>query len=121
MGSAGLIFLPLLRVLTRACATLVSTSLSSLLVNLVLERLRTPRRSSHTLPPSALPARGRREKHLLRTRLFKQTLCLRLGVMPRLSEMTTHPALESSSESISINLENCLGLIWLFICWKNPG
>merc|ERR1712179_853416 len=87
--------------------------------NLVLGRLRTPRRLSHTLLPSAPLARGRRERHLLRTKLFKPTLCSRLGAMPRLSEMTIHPALESSSESISINLENCPELTWLFICWKN--
>merc|ERR1712055_685120 len=117
--SAGHIFSPLLRELTRACATLVLTSQSSLLENLVLGRLRTPRRLSHTLLPSALLARGRRERHLLRTKLSRPILCLKLGEMPKLSEMTIHPALESSSESISINLENCLELTWLFICWKN--
>merc|ERR1711970_714815 len=117
--SAGLIFLPLLRELTRVCATLVLTSLSSLLESLVLERLRTPRRLSHTSLPSALLARGRRERLLLRTKLFKPTLCSRLGAMPKLSEMTIHPALESSSESISISLENCPELTWLFICWRN--
>ena len=65
-------------------ATPASTSPSLSLASLVPERLRTPRRSSHTSPPSAPLARGRRERPPLRTRLLPPTLCLRPGVTPRL-------------------------------------
>merc|ERR1712117_204463 len=117
--SAGLTSLPLLRELTRACRTLAATSLFLLLESLVLERLRTPRRSFPTLPPSALLERGRRERLPLRRRLLPPTLSLRPGVMPRLSEMTTLPDLVSSSVSTSTPLVSCLELTWLFTCLRS--
>merc|ERR1712131_553099 len=60
--SAGHTSLPLLREPTRACPTLAATSPSLLLESLEPERLRTPRRSFPTSPPSAHLARGRRER-----------------------------------------------------------
>merc|ERR1719167_496884 len=82
--SAGLTSLPLLREPTRVCALVAAISPFLLLVSLELEKLRTPKRSSHTLLLSAPLAKGRREKPLLKTRLCKLTLFLKLGVMPRL-------------------------------------
>merc|ERR1719234_517149 len=63
----------------RARATPATTSPSLSPESLVPERLRTPRRSSPTSPPSAPPERGRRARPPLRTRLSRPTLSLRLG------------------------------------------
>merc|ERR1712018_29974 len=65
--------LVLLRAPTRACAMVARTSLFLLLVSLVLERPRTPRRSFHTLPPLVPLARRRRASLVLRTRLSRLT------------------------------------------------
>merc|ERR1740131_922880 len=72
--SAGPTSSPLLKEPTRVWFNLASTSPSLSLESLVLERPRIPRRSSLTSPPSAPLARGRREKHPLRTRLSTPTL-----------------------------------------------
>merc|ERR1719431_1009227 len=79
---------PLLRALTTLCASRLRTSRFSLLESLELEKLRTPKRSSPTLPLWVLPLernqrKVRRRRLLLRTRWCRPTLCWRPTATPR--------------------------------------
>ena len=63
----------------------------TLRTSLELERLRTPRRSSPTWPPSAPLERGRRARPPLRTRSYRPTPSPRLGATPTTTPPGSRP------------------------------
>merc|ERR1712168_1463682 len=88
-------------------------------VNLVLERLRTPKRSSVTWQLLPVVVTEKKARLGLKIKSSKQTPFLRHGVTQRPSVTTTLPVSVSSSVSTSVTLVNFLEVTLKSTCLRS--